>query len=337
MDILNLNRRDKAYRKSKVLNAHSILVAFLMVVNCLCGYSQQEKYIVLTDTLDTKNECENQRYYVKSFTFNTKELYRKEYPVKVYNIIFPEKEGRNELLVLFSLLPDFKTGKLWESVDRSDISGDILHLESLESLFLEPIGYGNYDIKRKFFNEYILLQEIDGKYYKSKNCLMEVFSIKKSLTVFPLFYGHLNLRQDFLTIKEFSKLYGEYYPQYLGELPISFNAAPNYQDGWRVWKEFLSKTGKIGDKKAYHFWCAAATNIADAYDISRGVERFMYVEGLGIIAGSYDFYFRKLPHALAESLENVPKPNNLTDEEWMENVMEEKVMLAEELKCKVSN
>ena len=55
---------------------------------------------------------------------------------------------------------------------------------------------------------------------------------------------------------------------------------------------YLSGTEKRGKDTVYLFWTFTAWNNRSGLEAyHRGIERFAYIEGKGIVAGSYDFLF----------------------------------------------
>lgn len=148
----------------------------------------------------------------------------------------------------------------------------------------------------------------------------------------PTLYGQLNLTDRKLSIKSYAKIYANTYPYEM--LPLSLSPTgviANMDEGWRIWREYLSDTLTIKGEKAYKFWTAGFMNVSHGPDFSRGIDRFIYMPSMGIVGGSYDFYF-KSHYFHADTRPYPDQPNNLNEDEWRENVMDEKLMLAEELK-----
>jgi hypothetical protein len=72
----------------------------------------------------------------------------------------------------------------------------------------------------------------------------------------------------------------------------------------------------------YQFWTFIDWTAPDSsYYIERGIDRFVYLQGKGIIGGSFDFYFyfnrKKLPIKYTD---------------FLNNIKEEKVMIADNFK-----
>jgi len=139
-------------------------------------------------------------------------------------------------------------------------------------------------------------------------------------------FGTINIEQEPLKITEmetiFKKRYpGTNYPPYtIGDTPYSYSSAIDYL---RDRKEFLSKTIKFQNGEiGYQFWTYTNWHTHDhELEVDRGIDRYVYVPGKGIVGGSFDFYFyfyrKKLPIKFSD---------------FLNNVKEEKVMIAPEFK-----
>lgn len=237
------------------------------------------------------------KYEIHDYTLTTDVLYKSDYTIKTFNIIFSETENNNEQIVYFSVLPDLTTGDLWSQIDSIEVFAKQQNIDDLHYLFIPDIGYQEnmQRLKRKYFNEYYVVIKEDGKYYKANNSLMELYDIKSVDPIFPSPYGQLNLLDNYLTIQKYAALYKKYFPHY--NLPFSNSSTGdnyNFRDGWRrFWREYLSNIVDVYGHKGYKFWTAAASNITHGPDINRGVDRFIYIPKKGIVASSYDFLFKQ--------------------------------------------
>ncbi|MCL7987689.1 hypothetical protein M8998_07040 [Sphingobacterium sp. lm-10] len=245
-----------------------------------------------------------------------------------YNVIFAENENNYERIVLVSILPDYDTGEQWSEVDTLNEKFQEVSLTDLQSLFVSNVGYVNENmtnIERKYYNEYHVIVENNGKLYKSNNCLLELFDIKSVDPIIPSTYGQLNLKDSELKISEYLDFFSKYYPNYNPALSgyIDNSKKLNYREWWRFWRDYLSSILRINNDIGYKFWTTSFNNSNHNLDFSRGVERLIYIPGKGIVAGSYDFYFRPL----FETNGDGDVFNNL----FYKNMVEEKVALASEL------
>lgn len=303
------------------------ILFFLCFVSLQIALAQNKVYVLL----DSPSEQDS--FQLHHYRVHTLDLYKVDYDVELYNVVFPRNERSYERIILFSALPDFHSKSLWREIKDTSILVDVRKVKELEHLFMPSLGYHDgMDLKRKFLNEYILVKKSGGKYLQAKVCLMEMFEVKNMTPIIPSPYGLLNLQEQPVSLATYLKNYIESNPNSISYPVHVFGKqyGVNYKEGWRMWKEYLSKvfvthTGQ----SAYQFWTSAATNIADFPDISRGIERFVYVPGKGIVGGSYDFHFFKHDSRVLDHNPDLLPTNSLTKEEWNENVLKERVMIAD--------
>ena len=307
---------------------------FLLFILLVLGFhaNADKKYLIIDST--------DMAYTIKHYWLNTHELYDTDFNIETYNIIFSKglnmanKVNRHERILLVSLLPDVSTGELWEEIDENEIEGNTFDPKEYIRTVSPVSGFRNNVFDLKKFNETRLVKKESGRWWVSLNCLTESFEIVPlGLPYFSSVYGQLVLDQNAVTIKEFVENYpSEEYSNVLG-IPLLLSGRGGSADnlnGWRTWKEFLSKTVSVnGTAKGYQFWTCAATNVADYYDVCQGVGRFIYVPGEGIIGGSYDFYFKKPPGLYLSKPGKRIYSHRLTSEQWDKNILEEKLMIAE--------
>lgn len=294
------------------INMKSLLTIFLIILsNSFFAQSNNKKtyytnYIVL-DSL--KNVWGDN--VINKYTLNTKELYGLDKNVEVYNVLY------NNAVLLISALPDIKGNEDWMKVDINIIKKDILTKSQLKD-FIAERHLNNISEKKTI--KYGLVKKINGEYFVPKMTLIEYFYIKSYK--FPLIpsYGTIDINGSMVTIKEMEKSYKEQIPDW--EIPVNSKygditfAFPIYA------RNYLSKSFNIKGQKAYQFWTLDNWRVRDYYSIYRGIDRFIYIPDKGIVGGSYDFYFTFFPG------ENPP----ISSEKNWDNIINEKVMIAEELK-----
>jgi len=321
----------------RVKNVHNLLLLkmknflykfcilfLLLIIHFIRAEAVDRKYVLL----DGKNDTG--AYNKSHFLLNTKKLYKVDYNVEIFNFQFPENEGRNRNLILFSVLPDVITGQGWVEIKDQNIIENLLDIETLkEELFAPGFGLGGSEQvnSQKFFGEYLAVKKDGKKYFYAPNTLLEKFTIVSFDNTFPSVYGYLNLEQPKIALKDYLELFKKSFPYELS--PFEFDKrveSPTYRFGSRLWKEYLSKEVKTSAGKAYQFWTIGASNGADYYDWTKGINRFLYHPTIGIIGGSYDFYFRDYVGNGYELIRQQKPLNNLTNTEWNQNILEEKIM-----------
>lgn len=311
-------------KQLKLSTIYSLLL--LLCCTALHVHAQNKKFILL------EQPSTEDRFYIKHFKLNTRSLYKVDYNVEMYNIIFPKDHSKHERIVLFSILPDFRSNDLWVELQDSSAIQDAKRLRDLDEFYLLPIGYHTQmNLKRKFFHEFYLVKKEDNKYFQAKVCLMELFEIKSMNPLIPSPYGLLNLQEAPLKLADYLEVYPQNDPKSLSSPFHLFGRyyAFDYIDGWRSWKEYLSKKIKLSEgDSAYQFWTAASSNVADYPDISKGIGRFIYIPGTGIIAGSYDFHFFRHESRVEDHYPDILPTNKLSKNEWNYNVINERMMIA---------
>lgn len=293
------------------------------------AFTKEKKYISL-ELLDSL-------YEVNCYTLNTLDLYGVDETIEVYNV-------KTVGLLLLSVMPDFMSESNWTEVNFEDISAGMLTEWELERISHSPLfrksDYYGSESKTMAFQ---LVKEESESYSVSNVCLAEMFApTHYSSNVHPAIFnvrqGFLNIYQTPITVSEMMEVYGKS-PGLLngGVFPLDFRNGTTVMPN-RIYleREYLSRTLEINGEAAYQFWTLTDWSSPWSYGYNRGVDRFIYIPEKGIVGGSYDFYFLvKFDtgwDAVFKSKRDLrPRHNKTTDELW-QNVIEEKVMLAEELK-----
>lgn len=306
-----------------------------IIVSCCCAtidataQEQRMQYIML-DMLDSLAKHDT-RYQLNPYTLNSKELYGVDETIEMYNFY------HGATLILFSVLPDFTSDENWGEVDIADIREHVLgDKQALGRAMDEHNFTKGYGTKRKT-HLYSLVKHEDGKYFKSSFCLTEFFYVVHYSSRFNTPYGVLNTGQEPITIKKMKRVFEEgkeFHAPKTMSFPLDVRAIVEgkntYLDHWwLVQREYLSRELELNGEKAYQFWTFTDWGDYDTYNLRRGVDRFIYLPGKGIVGGSYDFYFLFVDTWTYPPQER--KRHAKTSEELWQNVLDEKVMLAEEL------
>lgn len=287
----------------------------LSIIILLVGYSMQSvgqrfpvHRIVLLDSLSEVGE-------VNSYTFNTKTLYGVDKTIDVFNVLMDS--GRK--ILLFSVLPS--TGHLqenWEEVDLDSIRNKLLSPYDLKSMEME-ISRDEGEWGNSL--DWAIIKREGNAYYISKNCLAELFTVDRNKPSGVNSYHTFDIRSAAFTIDEVRKrepdVFASMDPQGERKILHSNSSANNI---------YLSKKTKIGALEAFQFWIFTNRDKIDNWNFPRGAERYVFVPGKGIVGGSYDFWFRFKPSMVVNNDKFVP------NEVLWSNVVEEKVMIATELK-----
>jgi len=282
----------------------------------------QSKYFVLREDFPY--------YKTKKYELDTEDLYQVKKRIELFNI-FPNSPKKNtskaptfdQDIILFSVLPDFKstdnwTEVKWEHIKQDTLSyHDLLHLK-YKALF--QIFDQCYDETTKYLNEYTLVVQKDDRYFVAKNTLLQFYAIRTRPTVFNAPFGTINILQDTFSVREMADYYKEIRQR--SNFPLeSFLTTYSSFDRIRDRKEFLSKKFAYKGEEAYQFWTYTDWHRKEYYyETERGIDRFVYIPEKGIVGGSFDFYF--FFHR---------KDIDLNLVKFKENIYDEKIMLAEDI------
>lgn len=100
----------------------------------------------------------------------------------------------------------------------------------------------------------------------------------------------------------------------------------SYFDHLRDRKEFLSEIiNTATGNRLYKFWTFTDWREHPTFfEVERGIDRFVYVPGKGIVGGSFDFYFyhyrAKLNLTIADFIKNIDKEKVMVDESVLEEL-----------------
>ncbi|WP_407488197.1 hypothetical protein [Elizabethkingia anophelis] len=297
-------------------------IFFLLIFSSICVFPQ--KYLLL-DSIKTK-------FKVEEYTLSTKELYNIDKRIEVYNIFVDPKN-----ILLMSVLPQLETqlskteytdyDKLtkvlvttteknvnWKKIDFNQIRNNILSIGDINALSSEWEIQNSPD-KKTF--KYQLVKKIGNSYYISENCLTEFFTIANVQNPLISPYGTINIIEPKVTIIEMEGVFKKRFSNFPFPLDIRERLGARYSDMNFSIHNYLSKDYLIKGNKAYQFWTLDGWWYHDGMNEYRGIDRFVYIPEKGIVGGSYDFYFRKL---------------NILNTLLWDNIINEKVMIAEELK-----
>ncbi|MFD2599488.1 hypothetical protein ACFSQ3_11040 [Sphingobacterium corticis] len=286
-------------------------ITFICFLVTICFCEAQEKYFVLDD--------EHSSYDIKSYTLDTKDLYALNSKVEIFNI-FPKYKTNtrdNREIILFSVLPEVTSMKLWEKIDLAEIVVDTISFKDLlaiKQLSLYELYSGTYDEHNKFFNKYKLVVKRNGQHYAAYNTLLQFYALRDKPDIFNSVWGTINTEQTPVSLKSVA----DYYKSIKCDFPLlSYFERYSTFDRLRDRKEFLSRKIKIGNLNAYQFWSLTDWHMpSHAYEVDRGIDRFVYIPGKGIVGGSFDFYFYYHRNII-----------NLSMAKFRDNIYSERVMI----------
>lgn len=271
-------------KKDSNLSAHSLKAsANSPIINDTAGI----KYFVL--------DSGQPGYKVTLVRLNGKQLYGIDSPVELYNLQYDKDH-----LILFSVLPVKSVG--WKEIKH--LPEGILDFKSLSNTFKESLDI-YINSKGRNFNHLKrdnikLILNKEGKMLESIYCVSEFFIINNKPVVFPneTWNAFINIQSPFITVKEFEQRNKDISGKFSENAVISTNqTGSTFLSGpFQRPLLFTSEKFKFENWTAYKFWQFSDWRVADGYNVKRGIDRFVYVPDIGIIGGSFDFYFqRKVP------------------------------------------
>src|SRR5690554_182758 len=326
---------------------YPILLFFFVGMSCALVIAQSYREIQIMDTEQSESMKKNfigyklvsldrldSLYEVKRYTLKTQELYGVDETIEVYNV---NVAG----IALFSVLPDFMSESNWTAMELEDIQESIL---SYREFYEMVVNKSLSNISGKKAMNFLLVRKENDQYWVSNVCLLELFTPHAYVSdmppsIFNVQQGTINIRQTPISIAQMMEIYKET-SLFLEDRPfpldfreVRFSLIPNRP---AVEREYFSRIIDIRGEQAYQFWTLTDWSSPSTYSYNRGVDRFIYMPDKGIVGGSYDFYFLVEFDRGWDRVFNIkgdlrPRYRKTMDELW-QNVIQEKVMLAEELK-----
>ncbi|HFK5505599.1 hypothetical protein [Elizabethkingia anophelis] len=265
-----------------------------------------------------------QNYKTSSYTLNAKELYGIDEKIEINNVLIKNYKGEDWGILLITALPDLKGNNDWVKVRYDLIKDKIIKNPTIKDVSFKNSLDAHEENVMKTLN-YGIVKKIGNDYFIPNHCLIKYVTVVSYK--YPLIstnHTAININENSVTIKEMSELYKETFSSDRNPFPLdmsnfSFEYARINPDLIRY---YHSKNYKIKNEDAYQFWTLNAWTVIDGYNTQRGIDRFVYIPKKGIVGGSYDFYFR---------FNNGGNPVIPFKKFW-DNIINEKVMIAEELK-----
>lgn len=268
--------------------------------NILTKQKQSQQYFLI--------DLKSTDYTVDVVELNSKALYGIDLKVELYNVHYDENK-----LVLFSILP-VQSKESWSEIKIESINP--VHLTDLKKIHengfqtYKQSGSQNSDLLKR--NDIQLIIKKNGKYFVSNYCITEFFYIIDQNLVFPNLMGniYINVKSPIFTVKDYESKYQEVYNHYSANV-INASGTTSLTQPLERPLNFYSGLVHVSTHTAYRFWQFSDWRVIDSPNSRRGVDRFLYIPKIGVVGGSFDFWFKKY-----DSLEHLKQ-----------NYLSEKVML----------
>lgn len=250
-------------------------------------------------------------YKVNAVTLSAKELYGFDEKFELFNVI------SKNTLILFTVMP---THKPWVEVDINKLQGEEMRIGSLDSLFknVSNQNLSNKNVTLLKRNDIKVILHKNGKYIMSDYCLTEYFIITNTPLMFPNQSAScfINITTPKFSADQFERDYRKFYKTYSANAIESKRWSGTtflFQPFYDKPLLFLSSTTKVDNKEAFKFWTYLDWRVADGPNVQRGIDRFLYIPLIGIVGGSYDFWFNE-------------EKKSISYDKLMKNYLAEKVM-----------
>lgn len=293
--------------------------SILSIILCIPGFIYSQEYFLL-DSL-------KKDFKVNEYVLNTQDIYNINKDINIYNIFVSENK-----ILLLSVLPDLdeeilprmnEKGQNWEVIGYDKIKNNLFSKNKIQNMLQE--WQLNSSPENKTL-KYKLVKKEGETYYVSKVCLTESFNIT-DLT-FPLIssYGTINVSEPKISIRQMREVFKNQIPNEEFIMDVRNNNLLRKTDVPYSFRNYLSKEYNVKGNKAYQFWTFDGWWVQDGYNEHRGIDRFLYIQGKGIVGGSYDFYFRFRPKTSSE------KYFTISNNALWNNIINEKIMVAREVR-----
>ena len=261
-----------------------------LLLFCSCAVIAQEQKYILLDSL-------TQKFNFNKYTINSIP-YGYHQGIDIYNVWINPDE-----FLLLSVFPETESGNKWEKISLEAFHSKVLSTQQLLREVDNPKN--NY----KLFYPYYMIKKEGNSFYRSKTyCSIEKFRIVNYPAIFHISERNIiNLGQSFTSYNELKAAYLKLFPN--REFPLESFGGVRYAVPKELESIYLSHIEERKGNKIYRFW---------SFTDNTGVSRFAFIEGKGIVGGSYDDYF-------------IPR-DKYVGKQTLNTLSKKEIMWAEELK-----
>ncbi|KQC01347.1 hypothetical protein [Pedobacter sp. Hv1] len=247
----------------------------------------------------------------KGFRFNHVKCADGNYKAELFNVFFG---ADTNMITLFTALPDmgYRVPK-WQEIKLDTIKHKLITPDTLYKQYYTAIdrfaqsfymkGIDRETEASKFKREDIKpIIKIEGKYYTpSSPTLMEYFGLQKidpsksEWYIFNVFPNQSQIFEINIEIPVFSlKKFEEEYQKRFNHPSFNSGSGPDYYNWHYAYNQPIllrNNSIMINGETAYKFWTLASWMI-DGKNNERGIDRFAYIPGTGIVSGAFTYHFR---------------------------------------------
>lgn len=295
------------------LNVHNMkfkIIAILMFFTSSFVKANQRDSSVLFKREQQKTkyfivDSKSPDYKINLVELNAKKLYGIDKNIELYNVLIDKN-----ILVLFSVLP-VKEKDSWSEISLDKLN-NVVGAEGLKKILDQ--GFQAYQKSELQNSDGLKRDDIkvvinrNGTYFISNYCLTEFFKIVTQELIFPNEMGNvfINIKSPMFSVSEYESKYKHIYNEYSANALTSARATGSSSLKHPLERplNFLSAKTPVGNYTAYKFWQFSDWRVADGTNSRRGIDRFLYIPEIGIVGGSFDFWFSQLGISGNEIMKN---------------------------------
>ncbi|WP_025142343.1 hypothetical protein [Pedobacter jeongneungensis] len=270
----------------------------IMLLMVLISFGANGEKVVTNDSKKHFNQyflidVEDPSYKTTEVNLSAEKLYRTKDQIRLYNIRFDSLS-----LILFTV---FNPGNSLKEIDIKAGGRKIISLQDLKNIFTN--GFSEYIKSGGYNDSYLKRCDIGiiirkgNKFFEASDAFAEYFRINEQALIFPNSMGNIfiNTLSPVLSVKDFEDKYRTVYGGFSPNCIVSKKTSGTTSLKRPLEKPLLFNSGKVKilGYDAYRFWQFSDWPTIDSDNHKRGIDRFLFVKGVGIIGGSYDAWYEQ--------------------------------------------
>ncbi|QKJ31362.1 hypothetical protein HQ865_16865 [Mucilaginibacter mali] len=210
--------------------------------------------------------------------------------IEIYNFLY------QRYLVVFSVMPSRKNlAPVWNRINPDTIKDKIIDADALKRLTINRTGRypakgATMENNLKYWNYALLVKKSDGWYCSSTDCFTEFFEIISDPSTQKNKSFQINLAAQQLSIAEYESAYKRKHGYYSTNSKSLMGGNEDVANGDLLYNSYIKTTN---GQKRYQFWLLSEW-VHDGASAKRGMDRFVFVPGIGVVSASYDFFMPEI-------------------------------------------
>ncbi|MBL1407343.1 hypothetical protein [Sphingobacterium faecale] len=256
------------------------------------------------------------QYNVNTVVLDMEPLYEQKSEIELVNVWINDRT-----LLLIACLPDFRNeNNVWRKLSIEETSAlDINHSGLSEQI--DKVRRGAHLENGYYFK---LVKKINGHYFVNDHTFFQFFKIEEYPRAINTPINTINVERSFFSLKDMIAHYPELIPdESYSPMPWQENTYKVYNDR-HMYGYYTSGSIDWNGKKGFKLWTFGHYDVIDGPSMHMGVGRFVYVPKIGVVGGSYDFYYY-----FDNPKNGSPKYHryDISKEQWEENILSEKIAI----------